>query len=161
MNRPPSGFFGGLVRVCGLCYSGGFMTPWRLLPFATAIGIGGFFPTLASAHLVNTNVGEFYTGMLHPLTSAEHLLPTLALAVLAIQCGKQAARTTLFAFPLALLAGTLAGSQLIPFTAFHVANLVVLVGLGGLLSLGDRLYYIRPAAVGALSGPLHQTKPTA
>jgi nickel/cobalt exporter len=127
------------------------MKPWRLLRFATAVGLGAFFPTPASAHLVNTNVGEFYAGMLHPLTSAEHLLPMLALAILAIQYGKHAARTTLFAFPMTLLAGTLAGSRLLPLALFHVANLVVLVWLGGLLALGDRVNCIRPAAVGALA----------
>jgi hydrogenase/urease accessory protein HupE len=36
-------------------------------------------PAPAFAHLVNTDVGEFYAGMLHPLTSIEHLLPTVAL----------------------------------------------------------------------------------
>ena len=90
------------------------MKPLHLLLFATAVGLGAFFPTPASAHLVNTNVGEFYAGMLHPLTSAEHLLPTLALALLAIQCGTHAARTTLFVFPMALLAGTLAGAGCLP-----------------------------------------------
>lgn len=127
------------------------MNAWRLLPFATAVGLGGFCPTPASAHLVNTGVGKFYAGMLHPLTSAEHLLPTLALAVLAVQRGKRAARATLFAFPLALMAGTLAGSRLPPFAAFQLANLIVLVGLGGLLALGDRLSYDRPSTLGALA----------
>ena len=127
------------------------MKPWRLLPFSTAVALGTLLPTRASAHLVNTDVGEFYAGMLHPLTSAEHLLPTLALALLAIQCGKRAARAALLAFPMALLVGTVAGSRLPPFAFFHVANLVALVGLGGLLALGDRLNHIRPAAVGALA----------
>jgi nickel/cobalt exporter len=127
------------------------MKPLRLLPFSTAVALAVLMPTQASAHLVNTNVGEFYAGMLHPLTSGEHLLPTLALALLAIQCGKHAARTTLLVFPLALLAGTLAGSRLPPVTFFHVANLIVLVGLGGLLALGDRLNRISSVAVGALA----------
>jgi urease accessory protein len=61
------------------------MKSLRLLPFATAVALAVRLPTWASAHLVNTNVGEFYVGMGHPLTSAEHLLPTLALALLAIQ----------------------------------------------------------------------------
>jgi nickel/cobalt transporter (NicO) family protein len=89
--------------------------------------------------------------MMHPLTSAEHLLPILALALLAIQCGKHAARTTLLVLPLALLGGTMAGSRLPPFAFFHFANLIVLVGLGGLLSLGDRLKRIPPSAVGGLA----------
>jgi hydrogenase/urease accessory protein HupE len=120
------------------------MKPLRLLPFSTVVALGALLPSWASAHLVNTDVGEFYAGMMHPLTSPEHLLPTLALALLASQCGKPAARATLLAFPLALLVGTLAGSRLPPFAFFHLANLVVLVGLGGLLALGDRLKHIPP-----------------
>ena len=80
------------------------MKPLRLLPFSTAVALGALLPTRASAHLVNTDVGEFYAGMMHLLTSAEHLLPILALALLAIQYGKRAARATLLAFPLALVA---------------------------------------------------------
>ena len=64
------------------------MKPWRLLPFSTAVALSTLLPARASAHLVNTDVGEFYAGMLHPLTSAEHQLPILALALLASQCGK-------------------------------------------------------------------------
>ena len=52
---------------------------------------------------------------------------------------------------MALLAGTLAGSQLPPVAFFHLANLVALVGLGGLLALGDRFKHITPAAVGGLA----------
>jgi nickel/cobalt exporter len=63
------------------------MKPWRRPLFSTAVAVGALWPALASAHLVNTDVGEFYAGMMHPLTSAEHLLPTLALALLASQCG--------------------------------------------------------------------------
>jgi nickel/cobalt transporter (NicO) family protein len=127
------------------------MKPWRLLPFSTAVALGALLPARASAHLVNTDVGEFYAGMLHPLTSAEHLLPTLALALLASQCGKRSARVTLLAFPMALLVGTMAGSLLPPFAFWHVANLVALVGLGGLLTLGDRLQRIHPVAMGTLA----------
>jgi ABC-type nickel/cobalt efflux system permease component RcnA len=126
------------------------MKPLRLLPLSTAVALTALLPTQASAHLINTDVGEFYAGMLHPLTSAEHLLPTLAMPLVAIQCGKRAARATLLAFPMALLAGTLAGSRLPPFAFFHVANLVALVGLGGLLVLGERLNHTTPA-VGALA----------
>jgi hydrogenase/urease accessory protein HupE len=106
------------------------MKPWRLLPFSTAVALGALLPARASAHMVNTDVGEFYAGMMHPLTSAEHLLPILALALLASQCDKPVARATLLAFPMALLVGTLAGSRLPPFAFSHLANLVVLVGLG-------------------------------
>jgi nickel/cobalt exporter len=127
------------------------MKPLRLLPLSTVVALGALLPSWASAHLVNTDVGEFYAGMMHPLTSAEHLLPIIALALLASQCGKPAARATLLAFPISLLVGTLAGSRLPPFAFLHLANLVMLVALGGLLALGDRLKDIPPAAVGGLA----------
>jgi nickel/cobalt transporter (NicO) family protein len=127
------------------------MRPWRLLWFTTAVAFGALLPSPASAHLVNTDVGEFYAGMMHPLTSAEHLLPILALALLAIQSGKRAARMALFVLPLTLLGGTMAGSRLPPFAFFHFANLTVLVGLGGLLALGDRLKRVPPSAVGGVA----------
>jgi len=110
------------------------------LSYAVPAACGVFLPATAWAHLVNTNVGEFYAGMMHPLTSSEHLLPALALALIAGQCGKHAARATLLAFPAALLVGTLAGSLLPPYGFFlQVVNLIVLVGLGGLLAFTHRL----------------------
>jgi nickel/cobalt transporter (NicO) family protein len=127
------------------------MKPWRLLPFCAAVALASLLPSRASAHLVNTDVGEFYAGMMHPLTSVEHLLPILALALLASQRGKPAARAALVACPMALLGGTLAGSRLPPFAFFHLASFVVLMGLGTLLALGDRLKHIPPAAVGGLA----------
>jgi ABC-type nickel/cobalt efflux system permease component RcnA/hydrogenase/urease accessory protein HupE len=110
----------------------------RLLSAVFAV-CGVFLPTTVHAHLVNTNVGEFYAGMMHPLTSSAHLLPMLALALIAGQRGKHAARATLFAFPAALLAGTLSGSLLPPFGFFEVMNLILLLGLGGLLAFVHRL----------------------
>jgi ABC-type nickel/cobalt efflux system permease component RcnA len=118
---------------------GVIMKPLSRLSYVVLAACGVFLPATAWAHLVNTNVGEFYAGMMHPLTSSEHLLPTLALALIAGQCGKQAARATLFAFPAALLVGTLAGSLLPPYGFFQVANLIVLVGLGALLSVKHHL----------------------
>lgn len=110
-----------------------------------------FLPTTVHAHLVNTDVGEFYAGMMHPVTSSEHLLPILTLALLGGQCGKRAARTTLFAFPAALLAGTLIGSLLPAYGFLEVLNLVFLLGLGVLLALKDRLRAMGPATMTMLA----------
>jgi ABC-type nickel/cobalt efflux system permease component RcnA len=109
------------------------------LTYAVLAAGGVYLPVTAWAHLVNTNVGEFYAGMMHPLTSSEHLLPTLALALMAGQCGKHAARAALLAFPAALLAGTISGSLLPPYDFFQVINLILLVVLGGLLAFKHRL----------------------
>jgi hypothetical protein len=54
----------------------------RSCPVAFKLGLAftfGMIPTPAFAHLVNTKVGEFYAGMLRPLTSVEHPFPSLTL----------------------------------------------------------------------------------
>ncbi|MGA8573461.1 MAG: HupE/UreJ family protein [Desulfobaccales bacterium] len=116
--------------------------------FAVTAGLAALLPTEALAHPVNTQMEVFYAGMMHPLTSIEHLLPILALALLASQCGRRAKIAILAVFPLALLGSTLAGSLLPPFGFLHLANLVVSVGLGGLIALDHRLDRLSPAAAG-------------
>ena len=125
--------------------------PLRALkPVAVALTL--LMPGPVFAHLVNTAVGEFYGGMMHPLTSAEHLLPILALGVLASQSGRRSARVALIGFPLALMAGIGIGSQLPAMTAVRVVNLALLIVLGGLL-MGVR-YAVRGvvATVAAATG---------
>jgi len=124
------------------------MKLWRFPLFAATAGLAALLPTPALAHPVNTQIEDFYAGMMHPLTSIEHLLPILALALLACQCGSRAKRAILVVFPLALLGSTLAGSLLPPFGFLHLANLVVIVGLGGLIALDNRLDRLSPAAAG-------------
>ena len=69
----------------------------------------GLLPSAASAHLVQSGLGPFYDGLLHPLISLEDLLPVLALAVLAGLRGAIHARWLLVVVPLAWLAGYAAG----------------------------------------------------
>lgn len=61
----------------------------------------------AEAHLVSTRFGEFYNGMLHPLITLAHLLPWLALALLAALQPARLGRWALFFFPMAVLIGCL------------------------------------------------------
>ena len=96
-------------------------------------------PVNAFAHLVNAEVGVFYAGMLHPLTSIEHLFPTLALALIASQAGKQAGRILIFLFPVTLIIGLLIGNRFTTFEMAHPANLMTLVLLGGLLIIAQRI----------------------
>jgi urease accessory protein len=62
----------------------------------------------AHAHLVNTRLGDFYGGMLHPLTGLEDVLPWLALAILAGLQGSKHARWLVAVFPPCLGAAALA-----------------------------------------------------
>lgn len=124
----------------------------RIHYFLTAVVFGMFAPSTAWAHLVNSNVGEFYAGMLHPLTSSEHLLPMVALALLASQCGKQAGRFAILLFPLAMIIGILAGFRF-PLTGFfHIANLAILVSLGISLVLVHRFSLLMLAGGAVVTG---------
>jgi hydrogenase/urease accessory protein HupE len=62
-------------------------------------------PEQAAAHLVSTRFGELYSGLLHPLTTLQHLVPWLALGLLGGLQAPRTARWALLAFPLAVLAG--------------------------------------------------------
>ena len=81
------------------------------------------FPASAWAHLVNQDVGEFYAGMLHPLTSFEHLLPAAVLGLLAGRQGLRGARWALFVFPAALILGTWFGSDILASPGLSQADL--------------------------------------
>ena len=70
-------------------------------------------PQAASAHLVSTRFGEFYAGMLHPAITLDHLLPWLALGLLAGTQQDRFGRWTSTLFPLAVLLGAFSGSALV------------------------------------------------
>src|SRR5262245_48560545 len=99
---------------------------YRLAPAAALL----FVPSVAQAHLVNTRLGDFYGGVLHPLTAFEEVLPWLALAVLAAFQGADRARWLVVVFPISLLAGG-ALSQL-PNPSFVPAITVALIAITGL-----------------------------
>jgi ABC-type nickel/cobalt efflux system permease component RcnA len=109
-------------------------------------------PSAAWGHLVNSNVGEFYAGMLHPVTSAEHILPMVVLALLASQCGKKAARICILVFPLVLMGGILAGNGFPLIGFFHFANLAAILILGFLLVFANRLIWLAPAGAAGVTG---------
>jgi ABC-type nickel/cobalt efflux system permease component RcnA/hydrogenase/urease accessory protein HupE len=82
----------------------------RILPILlAALGLMALWATPAQAHMVSAEVGDFYAGLLHPLSSAEHLLPLLGVAFLASQSGPRAGRTAVWLLPLALVVGILGG----------------------------------------------------
>ena len=121
---------------------------------ALALALFGM-PSLAHAHLVNTRLGGFYDGMLHPLTGFEDALPWLALAILAAFQGAQRARWLLLTFPLGLLAG--GGSwELMPGLSFVPALSVALIAIVG-LAVATAIVLPLPItlAFGAIVGLVH------
>lgn len=101
-----------------------------------------FIPAVSStayAHLVNTEVGEFYAGMMHPFTSFDYFLLLLVPAFLASQIGKRAVRFSIILFPsilgLTIFLGTFANSG----TLTHLLNPLTLIILSFPLLFMERL----------------------
>jgi urease accessory protein len=83
----------------------------------------------AAAHPIK-GVGDFYAGVLHPLTVLEFLLPWIALALFAGQQGRKAALLTLGIFPLALVSGGVL-ALIVPLpTWVEAVNLAIIPILG-------------------------------
>jgi urease accessory protein len=96
-------------------------------------------PGAAAAHLVSTQFGELYSDLLHPLTSLLHLVPWLALGLLAGFQGRETARWVLLLFPVAVLVGALLAGSLPALGLVSYVNVASFVVLGGLVALGGKL----------------------
>ena len=96
-------------------------------------------PQTAQAHLVSTRFGEFYSGLLHPLTTLVHLVPWLALAMFAARQGKEFARKTVALFPLVVGIGVLLGINFSSFNPLLVLNIISFVVLGGLVAASRKI----------------------
>lgn len=67
------------------------------------------FAETADAHLVSTRFGEFYSGLLHPLTSLLHVVPWIALGLFAALHGKRISRWNIVMFTLSVAVGVVVG----------------------------------------------------
>ncbi|MEX3901275.1 HupE/UreJ family protein [Paraburkholderia sp. BR10954] len=92
------------------------------------------FVVSAEAHAVYQGAGDFYGGMLHPLTSPEHVLPMLALGVLAGQNGLKRCEFVLWAFPAALAAGASIALSIPDLHGIFLFNIASAVLLGSLVA---------------------------
>jgi hydrogenase/urease accessory protein HupE len=93
------------------------------------------FPGPAAAHLVSTRFGELYSGMLHPVTSLQHLVPWIALGLLSGLQSPKTARWALPAFPAGTLAGLCVAELLPGIPVVAGLNLASFVILGLLVAL--------------------------
>jgi urease accessory protein len=123
----------------------------RLVPACALVVL----PARAQAHLVDTRLGDFYGGMLHPLGSLDDVLPWLALAILAAFQGPGRARWLLAMVPLGLLAG--GGSSLVQpgvtFVPFLNMALIALTGLAVAAGIAVPLPVL--IGLGAITGLAH------
>jgi urease accessory protein len=111
----------------------------RTLSTIFAIGpLSLIFPSSALAHPMK-GVGDFYAGMLHPMTSVECVLPIIALSLLAGQQNRRTAITILLSFPIASVLGALIG-LILPVSPFiAVINTAAMAVLGILIALNRTL----------------------
>lgn len=109
----------------------------------------------AHAHLVSTRFGEFYSGLLHPIISMIHIVPWLALALLAGFQQQRTARWNILLFPIAVLLGTFIGG-LLPQTGFITGlNSLSMIILGILLALAIKMPMSLFLGLSLLTGLLH------
>jgi len=113
----------------------------RLLPGSTAVAALLLAPGVAAAHPM-PGVGDFYAGMLHPVTAIEFLLPMIALGLLAGQQNRRSAITMLACFPAALAVGAVLANP------SHVPSVVGWVNLGSMAALGLLVAAARPLPAG-------------
>lgn len=111
-------------------------------------------PAAVAAHPMK-GVGDFYSGMLHPLTALEFLLSWIALAMFAGQQGSKTALFTLAIFPSALVLGAILGTVVASPAWLPAMNLVLIPILG--LAVVLAISFPTPATVilVALVGLLH------
>ena len=113
-------------------------------------------PDAASAHSLDNRFGDFYGGVLHPLTALEHVLPILALGLLAGQQGdarRPLARAGLSARPAGRRGSRHRGAR--RSVGCAVLNAVSFVVLGLLVAAAWRLPLPVLIALGALFGVSH------
>ena len=123
--------------------------------FLVALGMTLGPAATVHAHSLNKRFGDFYGGLLHPLTALEHLLPILALGLLAGQQGAKCARWVLLVFPAGLLGGVILGGHLEPNPTVEWINRLSLVALGGLVAAAVRLPLPVTVSLALLLGLTH------
>jgi urease accessory protein len=112
-------------------------------------------PSEACAHLVNTRLGDFYDGILHPLTGFDFALPWLALAILAAFQGKHRGRWLVLVFPLGLLAGALLSVALPRLGFVLLLNVATFACIGLMLAMALVMPLPAFLALGAIVSLLH------
>lgn len=121
---------------------------------AAAAATAGVLAGDAHAHSAWQTLGDFYAGLLHPLTDVTHLLPFIALGLLAGQRGKQV-NSLLLVFPGALMAGA-ALALLIPrLPGLELLNIASALLFGALVAAAAPLPAAALYALAAFFGLTH------
>jgi hydrogenase/urease accessory protein HupE len=130
----------------------------RVTPIARRGTIAALSALAASpvhAHLVETGFGAFYDGLAHVAVTPADLLVVVAIALLAGQCGRGAARLALFALPVAWLAGGLVGARWPEAAAWPLWTTLTFAVAGALVALNAKLRDAGVALLAVVAGLLH------
>jgi len=122
----------------------------RALPLALMILLA---PGIALAHAGHDH-GGFWSGMLHPVGGADHVLAMVALGLLAAQTGGALWRLPVV-FVAAMVGGGVMGAYGLPFPAVEPMILASGVLLGVLVALAMRLPMAALVPMVALFGAAH------
>lgn len=107
------------------------------------------------AHLSSGRFGDFYAGSLHLLTAIEHVIPIVALGLIAGQQGKRAARMMSIVLPLSLAAGVLIGINFPQVTFSIYVNGFSFLFIGGLIALRKDIPHIALITIAVFFGITH------
>lgn len=91
------------------------------------------------AHALDPRMGDFYAGLLHPLSALEHILPILALGLLSGQRGLKSAQLVLLLFPGAFALGATLALMRPGLPGVFAINIGSAVLLGGLVAAARTL----------------------
>jgi urease accessory protein len=111
-------------------------------------------PTHGYAHTAAKGAGDFYAGLLHPVTALEHILPFVTLGLLAGQQGAKAQGTVLV-FALTLMAGAALALWVPSVPYVGLVNILSAVLLGGLVAAAWRLPLVLLYGMTVLFGLSH------
>ena len=107
------------------------------------------------AHGVVEGSHAFLAGLVHPMTALEHVLPLLALGMLAGQRGLRAAEGLIVAFPLAFACGAFGATLFAGLPDLSVANASTTLVIGALVALALGLPRAVLYAVVVVTGAVH------
>jgi urease accessory protein len=116
------------------------------------------WPGPALAHSLSNRFGDFYGGMLHPVTALEHALPIFALGLLGGQQRARRARFLLLALPLGLLLVATLATVAPALSWIPVVNSASFAVLGALVAGAWRLPVAVVVGLAALFGLSHGTR---
>ena len=121
------------------------------------LSLAGLFlsPSPIYAHLASGRFGDFYAGSLHLLTAIEHMIPMIALGLLAGQQGTRASRIMTVSVPIALAAGTVIGISVSELSFSVYINSFSFLLVGGLVALNNNLPSRFILVIAAILGITH------